>query len=125
MGYGNTDIIQAIDKLRINGFNAGALGLGGGGTGTTTGPTTDGSGTLAGSNVVVFTASLTRNYLRITAPLANAQSIFLQLGSAATTAFPSMEIVPGGSEVWEQGFIPSDSVNVNGTSGDKYIAKRG
>ena len=82
--------------------------------------TTTASGTLAGSNVVALAAG-SRTYLRITAPATNANSIWFALGSAATTAFPSIEIKPGGSEVWQSGFAPSNSVNINGTTGDKWI----
>ena len=90
---------------------------------------TDGSGTVAtgGTSQQVFAANAARTYLTCQNPVAASETLFVNIGAAAsTTAGSSYELAAGASLTFQTNFIPTGAVNVTAvTSTHKFICKQG
>lgn len=86
-----------------------------------TGPILDGSGTCTGATQQVFAANTNRQYLFI--ENTGTTNLYVDFGVAATTT-SGEEVLPGGTLIFETNFIPSEAVNVIGTSTQPFVAKQ-
>lgn len=89
---------------------------------------TDGSGTLttAATSQQVFAANATRAYLMIQNPITATETLFVNIGTAASTTGGSIELAPGGSLTFHNNFIPTGIVYVTAaTAGHRWLAKSG
>lgn len=89
-----------------------------------TGPTTDASGTLAAANTAQQVLAAGKRKYLLFYNLSTADTLWINLGAAATTGAGSIPIPPLSGFEWTSGYIPSDSLSVIGpTAGDAYTAK--
>jgi len=89
------------------------------------GALTDGSGTITagGTAQQVFASQPGRAYL-IIQNLDAAETMYVNIGAAATAGSGSFQLLSGGSLVFENGYIPSGSVSIiAATTGHKFTAK--
>lgn len=94
---------------------------------------TDGSGavTTGGTSQQVFAADSSRAYLFVQNPSATtsgvaAESCFVNIGAAASSAGASYELANLGTLVFENLAIPTQAINITcPTTGHKFVAKSG
>lgn len=88
------------------------------------GPLTDRSGTATTTTAIMMAANPVRQFLMIQTPTKN--GIWVNFGTAATAASPSMFIPGNGVFMMEGSFISSDAINViNAGTTAVYTAKEG
>jgi hypothetical protein len=94
----------------------------------TRGALTDGSGTVTtgGTSQQVFASLTTRSYLMCQNPTSATETLFVNIGVAASTAGGSIELAPGSSITFSNNFIPTGTVNLTAaTAAHRYLCKQG
>lgn len=93
------------------------------------GALTDGSGTVTtgGTSQQVFAANTARLFLSCQNPVTATETLFVNIGAAASTTGGSFEIAPGAyREFTGAGLIPSGTINITAaTSGHRFVCKQG
>jgi hypothetical protein len=92
------------------------------------GAITDRSGTVAagGTSQALAAANTSRSFLFVLNPKAATESLWIDFGTAAVTASPSIELQPGQYFSMEGAFVATGAVNVTATTtGHVWTAKEG